>query len=416
MRSVKAWALCLTLQLASSQAANGQAPAAEGPPEVTLPLALELAARSSPRLRAARIEPEIARAQLEQAGLLPNPALSLGYTRVVQGDPQNRFNLGASMGIEVSGERGARERRAQADVGAAMLRVDAAVLAAATEVRAQFLKVLYLQKLVELRRENVELAERLLTAARVRLAAGDLSRAGVAQAELGGERARGQYLQSEGDLRRERSGLDNLVGGELPVEFRAAGELSSARGGCDRDALRELMRRTRPDLELLSIAVAQAELDVQVSRAAAIPDLEVGFSLSVRDPPGSRGILVGGGVALPLPIFDRRRGDIVAAERSVEAARARRDEGARNAERELESLCADIEAAERFLEHVDTRITPLARRQRDSLVVAFQLGEVRLEDTLLMSRELLDLEQSSLDAVYRHSAARLALDTATGGR
>lgn len=414
MRNLRLRALTVAVVLSTASVARGQEPAGTAPREITLPQALELATRSSPRLRAARIEPAIARAQLVQAGLLPNPSLSLGYTRVVQGDTQNRYNVGVSTVVDVSGERGARVRRAQVEVRAAEVRADSAVLATATEVGAQFTKVLYLQMSIELRREAVDLGERLLAAARLRRDAGDLSRAGVEQAELAFERARGQLLESAGELRRERGVLGSLIGGELPDEFRAAGELPAGRGGCDREALLARMRHGRPDLQLLSIAVSQAELDAEVSRASRIPDFDIGASVSVRDPSGSSGVLVGGSVAFPLAIFDRRQGDVLAAEHNADAARARREEAARSAEQELGSLCAHLEAVERFLAHVDARISPLAQHRRESVVAAFRLGEVRLEDTILASRELLDIEQASLDAVYQHSAARLALDAATG--
>lgn len=405
--------LIVAMVLASAGAARGNEPATRASDVVTLVEVLELASRDNPRLRAARIEPAVARAQLEQAGLLANPSVSLGYRRVVEGDPQNRFIVGVAMPVDVSGERGARERRARADLRSAEVRADATVLAAATEVRAQFTKLVYLQKVVELRQQALDLAERLVAAARLRQGAGDLSRVGVEQIELALERVRGQLIQAEGALRRERGVLDSLVGGGLPVEFRAAGELAAGRGRCDRAALLARMREERPDLQLLSIAVSQAELDIDAARRSRFPDFDVAVSADVRDPGDT---LVGGSIAFPLPVFDRRQGELAAAERAAEVARARQEEGALGAEREVLSLCADIDSAEHFLAHVDLRITPLALRRREALIRGVRLGEVRAEETNLATRELIDIEQASLDAAYQSSVAQLALDAAIGRR
>lgn len=381
-------------------------------PEVTLAQVLELAAQRSPRLRAARIEPAVARAQLVQASLRPNPVLGFLYRRLVEGDvPQNRFRADLSTPVDISGRRRVAQEEAALGVRTAEIRLDSAVLAMTTEVRSQFLKLLYLQRLVEVRTESVALAEQLVSATRRRQELGDLSRAAAEFAQLTLEQARGDLLQAQGELNQAKAAMDLLVGGELPEAFAAAGDLTAPRAGCDRDALLAVMQREHPNVQLLRLAVEQAGVGVRLSRAQRIPLMDLGVRLEVRSP-GAR--LVDGVFVMPLPLFDRRQGDIAAATHQVELARQRQAEGELGAVQQVDALCGEIATAERVLAHMEERVLPLADNRRVQFATEFTLGEIRLEETLIVARQVLEIREQTLEAVYRHAAARLALSAAVG--
>lgn len=381
-------------------------------PTVTLTQALELAVQSSPRLHAARIEPAVARAQLLQIGVRPNPVLAFQYRRLLdEGRPQNRIGADISAPLDLTGRRGLLQEQAALDVRSAEVRVDAAVLAMSTEVRAQFLQLLYLQRMAQLRAERVALGEQLLRAARIRQDLGDIGRGAAALSALAAEQGRADLLQMEGELNQAQTTLDGLVGGDLPDRFVAAGELAAPRTGCDRDVLVSMIQRRRPDTQLLAIALDRAAVGVRLSRAGRMPPMDVGVTIDVRQPGGT---LVGGLVTVPLPMFDRGHAATAVALQEADLARQRHATGAMSAAQEVDALCGQIRTAERVLAHVEADVLPLATERRTQLTTEFELGQIPLEDTLRAAQHLLEVQEQALELVYGHAAARLALDAAIG--
>jgi cobalt-zinc-cadmium efflux system outer membrane protein len=257
----------------------------------------------------------------------------------------------------------------------------------------------------------VALAEQLVTASRRRHELGDLTRAAVEFAELTFEQSRGDLLEAQGELNQAKRALDLLVGGALPETFVATGNLMAPRAGCDRDALLAVMQREHPNVQLLRFAVEQADVGIRSSRARRIPLMDVGARLDVRTPGAT---LVDGVFTIPLPLFDRRQGEIAAAVHQAELARQRRAEGEFGAIQQVDAVCGEVATAERVLTHIEERVLPLADRRRAQFATEFSLGEIRLEDTLIAARQLLEIQEQALEVVYRHAAARLSLEAATG--
>jgi cobalt-zinc-cadmium efflux system outer membrane protein len=139
--------------------------------------------------------------------------------------------------------------------------------------------------------------------------------------------------------------------------------------------------------------------------------MDVGVRLEARRPGAS---LVDGVFAIPLPLFDRRQGEIAAAVHQTELARQRQAEGEFGAIQQVDAVCGEITTVERVLTHIEERVLPLADQRRAQFATEFSLGEIRLEDTLIVARQLLEIQEQVLEGIYRHAAARLSLNAATG--
>ena len=91
------------------------------PAEVTADQAVELYRARSPRLAASRAAIDVTAADLVDAGIYPNPTLSLNTTNIVQG--QDTFGhsqelVGIDVPILIGGQRGHRTRAAEARLAA----------------------------------------------------------------------------------------------------------------------------------------------------------------------------------------------------------------------------------------------------------------------------------------------------------
>jgi len=99
------------------------------------------------------------------------------------------------------------------------------------------------------------------------------------------------------------------------------------------DALLDTARNNRPDLKLANLAVITQQHNVTYQRALAAPDVTVGVEYDKANSyvPNYWGLAVG----LPLPILNRNKGNIKAAEFSVEQAKALQQQSGYKAEQEV---------------------------------------------------------------------------------
>lgn len=99
------------------------------------------------------------------------------------------------------------------------------------------------------------------------------------------------------------------------------------------DALLDTARNNRPDLKLANLAVITQQHNVTYQRALAAPDVTVGVEYDKANSyvPNYWGLAVG----LPLPILNRNKGNIRAAEFSVEQAKALQQQSGYKAEQEV---------------------------------------------------------------------------------
>src|SRR6185369_8319871 len=128
-------ALVYAARLAHAQPSGGTTGLAR---EVTADQAVALYREHSPRLAANRAAIDVTAADLLDARIYPNPTLSLGTTNIVQGQDtfgHSQETLGLDVPILIGGQRGHRERAANARIAAKRAEVDVDQAKAELEVR-----------------------------------------------------------------------------------------------------------------------------------------------------------------------------------------------------------------------------------------------------------------------------------------
>jgi cobalt-zinc-cadmium efflux system outer membrane protein len=99
------------------------------------------------------------------------------------------------------------------------------------------------------------------------------------------------------------------------------------------DALLDTAKNNRPDLRLATLSVANQEHNVTYQRALAAPDVNVGveYDKASNYLPNYWGLAV----SLPIPILNRNKGNIKAAQYSVEQAKILQQQSAYKVEQEV---------------------------------------------------------------------------------
>lgn len=368
-----------------------------------------LAVLNNPTLKATRLQRGERRAQLLQAGLLPDPTLDLGLDHPTSGpDSLNAYTLGISEEIRALRARGAKK----AGAAARARQVDLQVLWQEWQV-AERARELFVQARTQQNLQDVYQAARSLNAQRYARDRAALSRGDITSVASANDLA--SLADADTQLRRlrkeqtaTRHALHALLGLEPGVKLPLSGEVSSAipcREALDQ-AIAALPDR-RPDLIALKAGYQSQEAAVRQAIVEQFPTVSVGITRA-RDTGGVA--TIGLGVSIGLPLFDRNRGHI-AIERATreqlrQAYQARLDEAVGQAgrvwdqagllKRQLESVKARIPEL--------TRVAGAARRE-------YEAGDLDAGTYMNVREQALARQAEAIQLEGELERAGIALDT-----
>jgi cobalt-zinc-cadmium efflux system outer membrane protein len=386
----------------------------KAPPALTLEQAVETAFRASPRLRAERARVSEVQGRLVGAEVYPfNPELEvLGAARVGQGDTTGDFEVGVSQEIELAGQRGKRVATARAELDAARsdrLRFERLLSA---EVHLVFLDALAAREMLAVARAEAELATQLLDLARRRLEAGAGTQldVNVASAELG--RAEQAVGVLAGEYAAARAALAEVLG--LPAATLPLPEGSLEPGGGALPPIDELLasaESNRADLRALQDIERAARARIELARAEAWPNLRVGV-FAGRE--ANVDTLVGAGISIPLPVFQRNQGAIAEAEATTIRVAAERDAVRLSAVREVVTAYERHKAGTASLSSLQQRVLGTTEENLELLRKAFEAGKTGWTDVLVMRRALFDARRALVETSVLVRRARVRIDIAAG--
>jgi cobalt-zinc-cadmium efflux system outer membrane protein len=407
------------LWAAAALAAACLAPAArgadgEGRPPLTLAAALKLALERNADFRVAQAQVAAALAQLRVVREFPNPTLGLSVVKIsTDGTPEgtamgnsllNRsYDSIASLSqLFLMGKRGLLRDAAKAGVHSAEFQRDDArrlLLQAVTEAYAAALAAgqeagVLADSAAKLRREA--------DIAATRFKAGDLSSSDQAQLEIGADQ---DELGADAERATARTSvvtLEILLGEPSPAGTTPLSDTLDKWMGTIPADLLDAPVGARPDIAAAESAVSQADTNIRLQERQRIPDLTASV-LYERNPPVQPDT-VGVGLSLPLPIWDRFDGEIL-------AAKAAREQAEAQLEKVRIAAAADVAAARVAYQEASRR----ALRYRNSLVpksagvaksvsYAYAKGGASLVD-------LLEAERN--DNLIRVAAVQAQADTAS---
>lgn len=300
--------------LAGALVATGSTVNAE---PITLSDALKSAVGSSPRVTQAKALAEAAEARARQAGVSPNPELSLEVENfagsgVFQGLRSTEATLALSQRLELGGKRSARVEVARAERDFAFLSYKAALADLDREIRLAHAELRADEDRAILARDNTASAEELARTARILVDAGREPPLRQLRAEAALAEAKAEQARTFGELLSSRRLLAALIWSDDPeLSATFAEEAAPANVPVEAPTLNEQ----------LAIAQKNAALArVRLARANAIPDITA--SGGVRRFAEGRETALVAGVSISLPFRDRNRGTIEASQSESLAAEA----------------------------------------------------------------------------------------------
>ncbi|OHW36906.1 TolC family protein [Pseudomonas sp. 06C 126] len=387
--------------LAMAQVASAQT--------LTLESALQSAFAGNPDLAAAQWEIDIAQGGRQQAGLIPNPVASWDAEDTRRSTRTTTVKL--SQTLELGGKRGARIEVASRAQDAAAQELEQRRNLLRAEVIDGFYGALWAQERLELAQRSMALAERGLVIANGRVTAGKASPV---------EATRAQVEVSQIRLERSRAEI-----GVSDAYRRLAAITGSATIGFERveagavntpalPSVTQLLARleSTAELRLAQLQIQQRDAGLGLEKAQRIPDLDISigsqYDASVRE----RVNLVG--VSMPIPLFNRNQGNVLAASRRADQARDLRNATElrlRTETRQALDLWATANSEVRAFNQV---ILPAAQSAVDSATRGFEMGKFNFLDVLDAQRTLIAARTQYLAALAQATDAWVRIERIYG--
>ncbi|MDP9033442.1 MAG: TolC family protein [Myxococcota bacterium] len=424
------------------------------PPPVALPDKLSLD-ECIQILRAHGLDVLLAEAQVTSAegdvgvaGAVPNPAVSLGYGRVlppslapgpgyevarcpdqgpgVGGCSSEQYTVGlsdqAALLDSVSGKRGLRLDVAQAALAAAKMSRADALRVLQFQVKTAYLQAAQAQRGVAFAKQNQGANVRTLELFRTRLRSGAINEGEVARIEtqkLEADQAADLAAQT---LRVARYGLAFLLGTRGPVpeftvddhvlDFTVPAALSTA----DLERLLRSAFEHRPDLVALGYERVSAEAAIALAKRQRFPDItlsaqytQIGVSQNSIQPP-----TVSFAVSLPVPLFYQQQGEIRRAEASYATQSLQQAKTTAQVVNDVSGAVAAFETSRTLVERMETALRPAAERAFQITHLQYDKGASTLMDFLDAQRTYTAINIEYLQDLTNYWTAVYQLEEAIG--
>ncbi|RYC69504.1 TolC family protein [Spirosoma sordidisoli] len=168
------------------------------------------------------------------------------------------------------------------------------------------------------------------------------------------------------------------------------------------DSLRQLALQHRPDLRVANSLTRQAELNLNLQRALARPDIRVG---GTYDQAGSYvPHYVGLGLSVDLPVFNRNQGAIAAARSQIGYQQGLERQRVIQIGNEVMASLQKVRAVEQQLQSVTGRFTNQFDELNKGVLLSFQKGNISLIEFV----DLIETYNESLRELNRLKADRVS--------
>ncbi len=289
---------------------------------LTLQTAVQLALQHNPELAAFDKEARALRGLTIQAGLLPNPIMQYDSEDISSrsDSPGARFDsIRISQLFETGGKRSARTRVASLGQESAEQDYAARRLDLMARVANVFLDVLAGQERLKLALAGQALAQSVLDAAAKRVKAGKAPPIEETRARVARATADIEVEQAQRSLISFRKQLVLLWGNSTPVFAHVLGDLEVFVAIPELNVLETRLQQNPLTLRSLK-NLEQRQALFTLEKARRIPDITVnaGIRRYGHDIANDTTALIG--VSVPLPLFDRNQGNLMAAQQRINRA------------------------------------------------------------------------------------------------
>jgi len=411
-------AMCLAAHASAQDLAAGEG--------LSLSQAIAVALAREPAAQAVRLDVEIARGLRWQAGLRPNPTVSVAR-RQEPGGPDTATEAEIEWPLDLF-RRPARVAVADADVAVAEREAADARRQLAADVASAYGDIATAARELAIADEVLTAAIGQLDLVRSRAEQGAVPTLDRDMVDVDVRRLEADRVIQAGRMEVALLRLKRLLGMSPDRPLRITQTLEDlVAAGSAVPATDAAM--ARPDVQASAARIVAADARIAEAHQEARPEVSV-FGSYMRMDTGFRqrgfspeGLLepvrgefnyLTAGAMVTVPLWNRRQGSIAAATAARQAAEARAESTRLTAALEASEARVRYDQARRAVTLYQDSIRPLTRRNLETLRETYQLGRATVLDVLAEQRRYLDTERAYIAALSEAYAARVSLSRATG--
>lgn len=385
-------------------------PSWAGAQALTLPEALQLASQHSPALAAAEAQAQGAQAAVKSSAAFPNPEFEVGSgvsrPRQPGGESGRNEMVGIAQPIEFPGLRSARQDAAAAGAEAGSATLHAVRLEQRAAVKQAFFEVQRRMEEAELAKENLALLEQIRNRIKVKVAVGESARYELVKSEAETLAAESALRSAELRVTQSLDWLRSLIGAPLEANFSVTPFPLQQPDLPQLGELRGDLLANNPRLKLGAAEARRAGARVEQERAARLSQFTLKLSAE-RDPDVSQWRV---GIALPLPLWDRRSGPIGEALSNQQKAEAEERQNRLGLLAELDLAYGRYAIARRQVETFETGLLKEAEAAMNVAGAAYRYGERGIIDYLDAQRVWRATRVDFLNARYELQSALIDIE------
>lgn len=380
------------------------------PTAYALPDILALAMQYNPTL--AGVEGFVKQSQGQQiaAGAYPNPSITGIAGRGAIRDPSTGTHVTertftVEQPLEWTGKRQARQEAADAGVAGANAALEDARLSLLADVKIAFYHLLFGQRDVDLATQNVTNVEEVLRTVQARVAAGEATSFDSLKAGVEVQKAKKEVARAHNALLVAKARLNTLTAGSLGKDFFVRGDFDKPKQGLNAEGLATQALEQHPAIRRVSKLQEQADHTLRFEREARVPNVSV--IGSYHREAGDESVTAG--LALPLPLWYRRQGEIQSALGAKHRADAERVRAQQELEQAITQHTQEVRTAQEQLSLFETGLLKQAEQTLTLARTSFRHGAASLLDVLDAQRVFrqTQLEYAQVRADLSIALARL---------
>ncbi len=354
--------------------------------------------RASPAVRSAGLEISARKSEAAQAARWLNPSLSIdvenfGGDGALSGTNNAESTYALEQVFQLGGKRRYSARTARAY--AALATADCAVILREAELQASlaYYELLAVRDIARLTEEAANLAEQLAEIVEKRVRAGAAAPPDLARAKTEAATARALATGAEAEVIRMRYALA-VFWGDADADFKLPSSPDESRPALTisdngRSAPHPLLQQAEAAERVLA---AQKRLE----QARALPDVTLSAGYRQFEASGENALVAG--LSVPLPLFDRNRDAMRAADYRLSARAVNRQAMEAQILAQQRASIASLKAARTRLARLQEEALPAARQAYDASLRGYSVGKFDLTSTIDARRALIETQLAAIDA------------------
>lgn len=368
-------------------------------PVVTLEELERMAGERNPTLAQAQASVRAAEGRRRQAGAFPNPVVGyfgeeLAFRALSDNSEHGVF---VEQTIPLGGKLGKAKRVFEREREQAEALAEAQRFRVVNSVRALYFEALGAQQLVELRADLADLAREAVEITKELYNVGQADRPDQLEIEIEAERAEIEMLRARTDWEQAWRALGAMVNNPELRPARLAGSLDEGGAVLDQEQLLTTLLRDSPELRAARAGVERARAELSRQKAERIPDLfvngGVGYNNEILERDGRKTGAEGRiEIGVNVPIFNRNRGGIAAAEAELAIAERELDRLQLTLRTRMASSFREYRNARTMVEKYRTQVVPRARQAYEMYLSNFRQMAASYPQVLIAQRTLFQVE------------------------